>query len=134
MLYAGRPLEYVDVPEEKAREGMKKGGIPEPVADALVEVMKDRRSGACGLLTHAVEQITKRSAKTFKGVRKIWLTFVDRVSGVGISEIFRQSDIPEPDRLRRALSSAGFGDCRPFHNRIGSRGPKIDVASRLLAL
>ncbi|HXO98415.1 MAG TPA: hypothetical protein VN857_17635 [Chthoniobacterales bacterium] len=45
---------------------MKKGGIPEPVEDALVEVMKDRRSGARGLLTHAVEQITKRSAKTFE--------------------------------------------------------------------
>jgi hypothetical protein len=62
----GRPLEYLDVPEEKAREGMKKGGIPERVADALVEVMKDRRSGARGLLTRAVEQITKRSAKTFE--------------------------------------------------------------------
>jgi uncharacterized protein YbjT (DUF2867 family) len=61
----GRPLEYVDVPEEKAGEGMKKGGIPEPVADALVEVMKDRRSGGGGLLTHTVEQVTKRSAKTF---------------------------------------------------------------------
>jgi len=62
----GRPLEYVDVPEEKVGEGMKRGGIPEPVADALVEVMKDRRSGARGLLTGTVEQVTKRSAKTFE--------------------------------------------------------------------
>lgn len=59
----GRPLEYVDVPEEKMGEGMKKGGVPEPVADALVEVMKDRRSGARGLLTHTVEKVTKRAAK-----------------------------------------------------------------------
>jgi uncharacterized protein YbjT (DUF2867 family) len=62
----GRPLEYIDVPEEKVGGGMKKGGVPEAVADALVEVMKDRRSGARGLLTHAVEQVTKRSAKTFE--------------------------------------------------------------------
>jgi uncharacterized protein YbjT (DUF2867 family) len=62
----GGPLEYVDVPEEKMGEGMKKGGVPEPVADALVEVMKDRRSGARGLLTHTVEKVTKRAAKTFE--------------------------------------------------------------------
>jgi (4-alkanoyl-5-oxo-2,5-dihydrofuran-3-yl)methyl phosphate reductase len=62
----GRPLEYIDVPEEKVGEGMKKGGVPEAVADALVEVMKDRRSGARGLLTQTVEQVTKRPAKTFE--------------------------------------------------------------------
>jgi uncharacterized protein YbjT (DUF2867 family) len=62
----GRPLRYVDVPEEKAAEGMKKSGIPGPVVDALVEVMKDRRSGAGGVLTDTVERVTKRSAKTFE--------------------------------------------------------------------
>ena len=41
------------------------------------------------------------------------------------SRSFRQSDIPETDHLRRALSPAGFGDCRPSHDRIGSRGPKL---------
>src|SRR6202043_2357919 len=47
----GKPIRYVDVPEEKVGEGMKKSGIPGPVADALVEVFKERRRGTRGLLT-----------------------------------------------------------------------------------
>ncbi len=61
-----RPLRYVDVPEEKVGEGMKKNGIPGPVADALVEVFRDRRSGGRGLLSDTVEQVTRRPPKTFE--------------------------------------------------------------------
>jgi hypothetical protein len=59
-------LRYVDLPEEKAAEGRKRSGIPGPVVDALVEVMKDRRSGPPGVLTNTVQRVTKRSAKTFE--------------------------------------------------------------------
>jgi uncharacterized protein YbjT (DUF2867 family) len=62
----GKPIRYVDVPEEKAGEGMKKSGIPGPVADALVEVFKERRRGTRGLLTDTVEKVTKRPPRTFE--------------------------------------------------------------------
>jgi uncharacterized protein YbjT (DUF2867 family) len=61
-----KSLRYVDVPEEKAGEGMKRSGIPAEVVDALLEVMKERRSGGRGVLTDAVQQVTKRPATTFE--------------------------------------------------------------------
>ena len=61
----GKPLKYVDVPEEVVGEGVKKSGIPGPVADALVELLKEVRRDTRGLFTDTVEKVTKRPARTF---------------------------------------------------------------------
>jgi uncharacterized protein YbjT (DUF2867 family) len=62
---AGRPIEYVNVPEEAAREGMVQAGLPAPVADAILTVFAAQRTGALARTTRAIEALTGREPRTF---------------------------------------------------------------------
>jgi uncharacterized protein YbjT (DUF2867 family) len=61
----GRPLRFVDVPEDAVREAMLKAGSPEIMVDALLEAMALVKTGYGSEITETVEQILGRKARTF---------------------------------------------------------------------
>lgn len=61
----GRSVEYVDVPDEDARQGMVQAGLPEVVAEGIVEVYARLREGAAEEVTPAVASLTGRPARAF---------------------------------------------------------------------
>jgi uncharacterized protein YbjT (DUF2867 family) len=61
----GRPIAYVDVPAEAARDGMLQAGLPEPVADAILAVYAAQRAGAMAGITDTVATLTGREPATF---------------------------------------------------------------------
>jgi uncharacterized protein YbjT (DUF2867 family) len=54
----GRRIEFVDVPDEAARQGMLEAGTPEFVADFLVRLFGALRAGAHALATDTVRAVT----------------------------------------------------------------------------
>ncbi len=62
----GKPVRHVPVPIEGARAGMLKGGMPEVIADAVLELVKGGDSLAEPLLTTAVRDVAGREAHTFE--------------------------------------------------------------------
>jgi uncharacterized protein YbjT (DUF2867 family) len=61
----GRPIEYVNVPEDAAREGMAQAGLPTPMADAILAVFAAQRAGALARTTRTIEALTGREPRTF---------------------------------------------------------------------
>jgi len=61
----GRPIEYVPISDEAARQGMTKAGLTEPLVGALLQVAAYIRSGQAGNVLPTVEQVTFRKALTF---------------------------------------------------------------------
>lgn len=61
----GRPLRYVDVSEDAAREGMAKAGLPEVFIRALLEAFALIRSGKGEEPSSAIEQLLGRRGRTF---------------------------------------------------------------------
>jgi uncharacterized protein YbjT (DUF2867 family) len=61
----GRPIEYVDVPEQGARQGMLEAGLPAPVADAILAVFAVQRSGAMAQTSDGVQALTGRGPTPF---------------------------------------------------------------------
>lgn len=62
----GRSVTYVPVPDDGARAGMIAGGIPEPYADALIDLNRAYRLGAAAQVTTAVRDVTGRDPVTFE--------------------------------------------------------------------
>ena len=62
----GKPIRYVEISEEQLGEGMKKNGVPEPIANALVEMFKKLRAEPRDYLTNNIQQITRRPPRTFE--------------------------------------------------------------------
>jgi uncharacterized protein YbjT (DUF2867 family) len=62
----GKPLRTVDVPPEKAVEGLKANGIPPQIADALAESYAAIRSGRGAQITDTVQRVTGRPPRTFE--------------------------------------------------------------------
>jgi uncharacterized protein YbjT (DUF2867 family) len=60
----GKPLHYVDVPQEAAREGMMQSGMDATLADAVLELVAEMREGQV-LHTETVEQLLGRAPRTF---------------------------------------------------------------------
>lgn len=60
----GRPVEYVDVPPEAAREGLVEIGLPAWLADALVELYGLYASGGGADVTGSVEKLTGKKARS----------------------------------------------------------------------
>lgn len=60
-----RPVEYVDVPDEGARQGMTQAGLPDFLAEKVVEVFAMLRRGAGEEVTATVERLTGRPARDF---------------------------------------------------------------------
>jgi uncharacterized protein YbjT (DUF2867 family) len=61
----GRPIEYVPISDEVAREGMERAGMPAYLIDALLPFAAVVRSGRAGDVLPTVEQLTGRPALTF---------------------------------------------------------------------
>ena len=61
----GRPIEYVDVPEDAARQGMAQAGLPAPMVEAILAVFAAQRAGALARTTRAIEALTGREPRTF---------------------------------------------------------------------
>lgn len=62
----GRPLELIEVPEAGARAGMVKAGMPEGLANAVLELMRAGAGEAHDLVTTAVRDVTGAPARTFE--------------------------------------------------------------------
>ena len=59
---AGRPVQYVDVPEEAARQAMQ--GAPQWMIDSMMELHAVGRAGHAATVTSDVEQLTGRKPRT----------------------------------------------------------------------
>jgi uncharacterized protein YbjT (DUF2867 family) len=60
-----RHVEYIDVPDEDAKQGMVQAGMPEPVAEQVVRVFVMLREGAAEQVTTTVESLTGRAPRDF---------------------------------------------------------------------
>jgi len=61
----GKPVKFVDVPPEAAKDGMLKSGIPAPYVDALLDLLAAMKAGKADAVTDTVEKVTGRKAGTF---------------------------------------------------------------------
>jgi uncharacterized protein YbjT (DUF2867 family) len=61
----GRRVEFVDVPDEGARQGLVEAGVPEFVAEQLVAIFRMLRQGVAQQVTDAVESLTGRRPRDF---------------------------------------------------------------------
>lgn len=62
----GKPVKYVDVPPEAARQGMLSAGMPPAYVEALVDLSAFLRSGKADVVLPTVEQVLGRKAGTFE--------------------------------------------------------------------
>lgn len=62
----GRPIEYVDVPDEAAAAGMTQGGLPQWLAEQVVAVFGALRGGLNVSTTSSVRELTGREPRTFE--------------------------------------------------------------------
>jgi uncharacterized protein YbjT (DUF2867 family) len=60
----GRRVEYVDVPDDVAREGMLRAGVPGWTADQLVALWGELRRGAADTTTDVVRVLTGQEPRT----------------------------------------------------------------------
>lgn len=58
----GKPIEVVQLSDEALQEGMKAGGLPEPIARLLVSFDAATRTGHLGMVTDAVEKLSGRKS------------------------------------------------------------------------
>jgi uncharacterized protein YbjT (DUF2867 family) len=61
----GRTLRFVELPEDKAREGMVRGGVSATLADALLELHRAGREGRNAGISTTVRDVTGRPARRF---------------------------------------------------------------------
>jgi uncharacterized protein YbjT (DUF2867 family) len=61
----GKPLRFVEVPEEGARAGMLRAGMPEVMADALLEVIRTGARSGKAFKTTTVRDVTGNVARSF---------------------------------------------------------------------
>ena len=71
----GRTINYVDLPEAAARQGMKEMGMPETIVEALLELSAIIKAGYTGAVSPAVEQITGRQPFSFEQFAKDHIRF-----------------------------------------------------------
>lgn len=62
---SGRLIEFIDVPDEAARQGMIEAGLPEFVAAQLVKLFGQLRLGAGEQVTDGVQSLTGRPPRSF---------------------------------------------------------------------
>jgi uncharacterized protein YbjT (DUF2867 family) len=60
-----RQVTYVDIPPERAREGMLRAGTPDWLADAILELYAEYRGGAGEQVTEVVESLTDQRPRSF---------------------------------------------------------------------
>jgi uncharacterized protein YbjT (DUF2867 family) len=62
----GKPISFVDVPPEAARDGLLKSGMPAGYVDAILELMAKMKDGSLDLVTNGVEQALGRPPGSFE--------------------------------------------------------------------
>ncbi|WFP73435.1 SDR family oxidoreductase [Mesorhizobium sp. WSM4906] len=62
----GKPVEVIQVPDEALTEGVKAAGLPEDFARIIVSFDANTRSGRIGMVTDAVETLSRRKPQTLK--------------------------------------------------------------------
>ena len=62
---SGRPVTYVDVPEEAARAGLEQMGVPEPMLSGFLELFAMEKAGGASLVTDDVQRVTGKSPRSF---------------------------------------------------------------------
>jgi uncharacterized protein YbjT (DUF2867 family) len=62
----GRPIEYVDVPDDAAVAGMVQGGLPQWLAEHVVATFKALRGGENASTTGSVRELTGREPRGFE--------------------------------------------------------------------
>jgi uncharacterized protein YbjT (DUF2867 family) len=62
----GKPVAFVDVPEQGFREGLRKIGMPDWQADGLVEDFAHYRRGEAEEISSAIDQVTGRQPRSFR--------------------------------------------------------------------
>jgi len=60
-----REVEFIDVPDEDAKQGMIQGGLPDLIAEQVVKVFAMLRQGAAEQVTATVESLTGTPPRTF---------------------------------------------------------------------
>jgi uncharacterized protein YbjT (DUF2867 family) len=76
----GAPVEYVDAPEEAARQGLEASGMPGWLVEHLVGVFGLIRSGAFERTTDAVRELTGREPRTIADFARDYAAFYARLS------------------------------------------------------
>ena len=66
----GKPVKFVDVPPEAARDAMLKIGIPPAYVDAILDLYAAMKSGKADVVTDTVEKVTGKKAGTFEAWAK----------------------------------------------------------------
>ena len=61
----GREINYVDVPESAARDGMLQAGLPQWQVDALMELHAANKQNHWSAVTSDIERVTGKSATSF---------------------------------------------------------------------
>jgi uncharacterized protein YbjT (DUF2867 family) len=61
----GRPIAYVDVPDEAARRSMLEAGVPAMIAGEIVALFGTMRAGSMARTTDAVRSLTGHEPRTF---------------------------------------------------------------------
>lgn len=61
-----RPVTFVDVPPDAARQGMLAGGMPPDYAEAVVDLLSVMASGALDVVTPTVQQLLGRAPATME--------------------------------------------------------------------
>ena len=62
----GRTINYVDVPEDTARQGMQGAGMPDSIVNALLELYASYKAGQAATVSPGVEQVTGKQPITFE--------------------------------------------------------------------
>lgn len=62
----GKALRFVEIPVEKAKAGMLKSGMPEIMADAILELMEEGTRPSGGYRTTTVRDVTGREPRSFE--------------------------------------------------------------------
>lgn len=62
----GKPIRFVDVPEDTARDAMQQEGLPEWMIDAMLELHGSYKLGKGSYVTNAVQELTGRKPHTFR--------------------------------------------------------------------
>ena len=74
----GRTINYVDVPDQAARQAMLDLGSPEVIIEALMELNHLIRDGGTAGITKTVETVTGRPARSFEEFARdhasVWLS------------------------------------------------------------
>lgn len=61
-----REIQYVDVPEKKAREGMEEAGLPDWSVACMLELYRVNKTGFMAAVTRDIEKVTGAKPTTFR--------------------------------------------------------------------